>query len=731
METLNAILLRRESQLLVPTAHGRTAKAVIATFNLNLQDLGYTLAPYAVNVLLERDSAVNLKLFKDTITTLKALRGANVTHRPMYPNFPQQVMEASDAELYLNAIVHYMSSWVSDVSGDVNFVWMPKYRKAQREPLEEKVKLTILGVGNEGRLRAISTAIASSNTSLSETDKTDLKTLMNANVFVLPEVIPQKENLAIVGAYVIAETSAFPTIAHHFKTATDVLRLAVALSGGDVSLADRTRFGQYNRKERRILLTLLEKNCGDTLSEDMLRNGERWKRLGEKLHPGEFKKRFPRVFKAFFDIRNDVDVPTFNSKVEKFIRYGQLTRVYELLRERPGEFARRLDHMLRSCKDNQSTARNIISAFAKVADDVSTPVLLQAMAHFKSRNNSTMRVAFPKGSVAKVKALTERTENIPATFTKRIVTTIEHVLDARFAKLEPLGKVYVDPKLSNYLLPFSQRSASKALRTLVRGSRIPFGDGSDTLRFFIHWKNLDSKNEDTEADDVYGSYGDRVDLDLSAMFYDADWKMIEQISYHNLRSSGYKAVHSGDITNAPKGASEFIDLDIPSAISYGARYVIMMVYSFTHTTFADIPECFAGWMLRSELGQRGEIFEAKTVKNKIDLSSESTGSIMPMIIDLAKREVIWCDASIGGGRGMNVYNSEDRVSLIGRAFTELRKPDMYSLLRLHAEARGKLVVSPEDADVVFSVKKGTQFELATIASEYMANAEKKAKTAKA
>lgn len=34
----------------------------------------------------------------------------------------------------------------------------------------------------------------------------------------------------------------------HVRTATDVLRLAVALSGGDVSLAEPRKFGKFRRR---------------------------------------------------------------------------------------------------------------------------------------------------------------------------------------------------------------------------------------------------------------------------------------------------------------------------------------------------------------------------------------------------------------------------------------------------------------------------------------------------
>ena len=58
---------------------------------------------------------------------------------------------------------------------------------------------------------------------------------------------------------------------------------------------------------------------------------------------------------------------------------------------------------------------------------------------------------------------------------------------------------------------------------------------------------------------------------LSAVLYDAEWRYREHISYTNLRSESYRACHSGDITSAPEGACEFIDIDIPSVVAYGGR----------------------------------------------------------------------------------------------------------------------------------------------------------------
>jgi hypothetical protein len=59
------------------------------------------------------------------------------------------------------------------------------------------------------------------------------------------------------------------------------------------------------------------------------------------------------------------------------------------------------------------------------------------------------------------------------------------------------------------------------------------------------------------------------------------------------------------------------------------------------------------------------------------------------------------------------------MQLTLKSMVTLNKPNLYDLFKLHAEARGTLVTVEQDADTVFSVAKGTPFDLASIASEFM------------
>ena len=97
-----------------------------------------------------------------------------------------------------------------------------------------------------------------------------------------------------------------------------------------------------------------------------------------------------------------------------------------------------------------------------------------------------------------------------------------------------------------------------------------------------------------------GGKTDRIDVDLSAVTYTSGWNYHSHISYTNLRGNGVRAVHSGDITSAPKGAAEFIDLEMASLREAQVRYVVICLFSYTQQKFSEMPHVFAGWMTRKK-----------------------------------------------------------------------------------------------------------------------------------
>lgn len=139
----------------------------------------------------------------------------------------------------------------------------------------------------------------------------------------------------------------------------------------------------------------------------------------------------------------------------------------------------------------------------------------------------------------------------------------------------------------------------------------------------------------------------------------------------------------------------------------------MLITNLTHTMF--------GWMTRED-ADAGEIYEPKTVKQKMKLASASN-CVTPVIFDLKNRKFIWCDIISNDNTHWYPNNLENNLSstaAICYSMVNNEKPDLYTLFMLHASSRGTLVDNKEDADIIFDVDGDvTPFDFDIIISEYL------------
>lgn len=708
MKTMNEILLRRKSKLILEKGKAvEPNNQYIATIMKNAESLGFTFSKELFETLQTFEKEDLNKFYLELIPMLKEMVGAHVKYNPFYRNFPEEVMSMLDTELFINAIIAYWTDCTVLI----------REEEKERLPLLESPDLKVIDLGTIEDIHEIFNNLCQSKTSISQTDKEDLEWIFKNMQVKFPDEIPLKENVALVGKLYLENypLAISKDIQKYFKTATDVLRLITAMSNGDISLAANTKFRSFRRKERRLLLELLQ-GCG-YIEEDMLRYKNKWIRVGERLHPSEYdEKQFEKVITAFNKLRNGVKIETFGGKVVKAIETEDYKTALSLLKKRPGELARKLDHLLRNATDKNS----VVNTFKDVASEVSTPVLLQVKEHFAHRTDKLKsRVFFPKGNLARCHCIENTLVDIDEKYCKAIVKICENALVEIYKSKDFLGNVYLSEEFKHYIVPFSQRSASKSLKTIVRGSKLPIPENTNALRSFIWWTNM------TDSED---RWSDIVDIDLSAAIFDENWNYIEHVSYTNLRSSKYKACHSGDITNGGSvngnGVSEFLDVDIDSVVKYGARYVVYQVYNYTGQKFADMPHAMFGWMNREDVNS-GEIYEPKTVEQKMDLTSQSTVCI-PVIFDCVNREVIWCDMNLtlSGCHshccGNNVESNLSGVAATCYSMVNMSKPNLYDLIDLHIKARGLKVDSKEDADIVFDIDTGiTPFDTEVFMGEYI------------
>lgn len=694
---MNEILLRRKNKVILGIGTAKVANdRCITTIMKNIEELGYTFSREVFDVL--RTYSVNelTEFYLELKAALMKLKGANVVYMPMYADFPKGVMDAHFSELYINAMVHYWSDGI---------LYPKNHRKRvnDRLPLFDETKVKVLQLGSEADVRQIFDNICTSRTSISRTDREDIAYLFETENMKLPDNIPHKENAAYISALYLQKNplARVSGLRKYIKTATDVLRLVTAMSDGDVSLAENTRYKSFTRRQRRMIMELLS-GCPN-IEGDMLRYKERWIRIGERIHPSEFDcsrytLEYDRAINAFDKLRNNRKIETFAGKVEFDLAYGEYESALAELVKRPGELARRLDQLLRVAHKE-----SVIRSFASVAEKVSTPVLLQVREHFLHRaEQADVRVFFPKGSLAKCHSERNNLPDIDEKYCQEVIRICENALVKIYGQREPMGKVYLSEDYRNYVVPFSQRSASKAMKTIVRGSRLPMDSQTNAVRAFIWWTNMDKCD--------FESYDSgRIDIDLSAAIFDENWNYMEHVSYTNLKSAKYKACHSGDIVNGGPvdgdGVSEFLDVDVDSVVRCGARYVVYQVYSFTCQTYADMPHAMFGWMERAEVDS-GEIYEPKTVEQKLDLTADSMVCI-PVIFDCVKREFIWCDMNMSlrgvhmNTGGNNLESNLSGVTAVCYSMVNVKKPHLYDLIALNVMGRGVLVDNREDADIVF------------------------------
>jgi len=226
--------------------------------------------------------------------------------------------------------------------------------------------------------------------------------------------------------------------------------------------------------------------------------------------------------------------------------------------------------------------------------------------------------------------------------------TIERLFDIFDAellrRLPNVERLIVNREVSSLALPLSDKNKASGFAIMPRGSRFPIGDG--ILRFFVYWKQ---KAKPT-------------DYDLSVILLDEKFQTVNQLSWTNLRTADDAAFHSGDITSAATGATEFVDINLDTV---NCKYIVPQVNIFAGESFQDVEECFFGFMERTS-EQRGKPFEAATVRMKSDLRGKGKVALpVAFIKDEGKWSVKWMQLYLTGRPRFNrVENNRLSTALL-------------------------------------------------------------------
>ncbi|MFE5852836.1 hypothetical protein ACFQ61_06405 [Streptomyces sp. NPDC056500] len=603
---LEPLVIRHTHRLPAPSGPVGQGGVAARQFDAALMSVGFKLSA----ALLERLSGLAeeavVATAARTLETVREMVGDHVQHNAYFIDFPAHVPDTF--EFWMQCIAEAL---VDNTSRDgtlaqlrfgiVDLLTLPSYGNYQHAYAEMLAahdellpatgdRTTVLHLGDsvDTEVTALYLALAGSTTPLGTEGLRDLAVLaVHCVEGPQPEEIPVRENRAVIN---VARLGAGADLL--VDTVTDVLRLACALSDGDVTLVAPTRLRSLPRRTRRALLAALDSVVADVPAKlgDVTAHREAFKRLGERLHPHEFP-RWPRAAEVFAVARGELKAPSFDSRVEALLQTHDIAGAARLLTAAPGKLFRCLDRLLRTCL-TQAERDAVVAAAEQVAPRVSARVLLSVREHFhnRTREPDARRVFVNRLGRAQV------TDDVRPPVPEADRTRLIAALDTEMRRRLPVpGRLLIDPDVLDVALPLSGKATTAGLGVLPRGSLSPV-DG-DLLRFFVHWKQTERS----------------TDYDLSALVLNASYETVVWLSYTALTS--VEGEHSGDITNAPDGASEFINLRLDTV---RGAFIVPQVNIFSGEGFEEAEESIFGFMLR-DAEQRGRPFEPRTVRMKSEL----------------------------------------------------------------------------------------------------------------
>lgn len=650
-----------------------------------LLQAGFTASRELMYRVSGTEPGAAIDLAAHVISAVRDLVGDHVQHNAYFIDFPNNVPDTIEfwVSCLRAALVPAGVPAADEVfdagmlcsvaaSGVLNLLSLPTYGRYQHSYADlvaahdELVatagdRITVLHAGDslEEETRALYLELAGSTTPLNEADQELLLRLAYRCLEgAQPDRIPVRENRALLNKVRLPIGHSLVGI----DTVTDVLRLAASASEGDVSLQEPPRFRSFARRERRAMLSALDRVLADSPYKlaDVLRHTEAWKRLGEGLHPHEYTDRYPHAQKVFAVARGELVTKSLASVVESGLKAHDEVGVARLLAEQaPGMLVRSLDRLLRNAMPIEADA--IITAARPAFERASGRVLLSLREHLMNRAApQAARVFVGRSKRAWV------ADDVRPTLSPSVLDYVGSALDVEIAnRLPEIEYLVLDQAVMGVALPLSGRATESGFAVLPRGSRLALDPTQGSLRFFCYWRQTER----------------RTDFDLSALMLDEDFQHAGQVSYTNLRSGD--VVHSGDITSAPDGATEFIEVPLQK-VPDRVKYVVPQVNIYSGEGFNEVAESMFGYMLRDR-SAKGMPFEPRTVRTRSEMRGAGRVAL-PVMFERGKDgewSAVWTHLYLSGMPNFNrVEANRLSTALLARSIVERRYFTVGDLLEL-------------------------------------------------
>ena len=641
------------------------------TINEEMCALGYTLKPADIIQLAKAD----VNTLKTFLNTFKKLIG-QVKAKPMYPNFPTQVMEIDEAVFRLHQMVHYFTTYgIELLTGQpVTKGWLPEVEDTEKTVddttlLKAKVVALFVQTSDNTIYDYAFKKILSKRERMTDKDKMIIKECL-ANVTNYDVTVPFKQNLLDVFYTIFSstcETDKKLSILH-----------SICQHTGDVwkcmdYVLTRCKF-HFRTSQKRLIVKLLESYPINDFRNNLLISNKKGLRVNLMLQYLDFNQysRDTAFVLAVAEFRNN-DMKSWESVAKTKIENHE-PNALAIMCSRPGTALRKITYLLR----NGYSSEDIFLNMKPYANQLSIQTLVSVITQFGCELTEDLQNKYVNRLTDKQKAKYKYGLNFYEIEKERIKVydICRYLLREKFLSIStPLQakKVYVDMHeydLQHSVLLTNDKSAEGGYIRSGIAYKIP--DNIDILRFFVYW-----------------NHPTRTDIDLHAYAKD-ECGNPQRIGWNDdFRGSGL--VFSGDITHSD--AAEYIDIDFRKA---KVDHVTFNINVYCGPTFKNFQEVFVGALAVDKLNANVKLYNSKNCFFTHHLTSDAK-FIHYGYVDVKNRCIIFDGKTNNEGHFGNYYSEMIRPNT---AF-----PLSSYLIEFYVGQGITIVDTPEDADYVLVMGK--------------------------
>lgn len=650
------------------------AKAV--TVNENITSYGFTLLPSDVVSVLGK-----MNHPEGVYEKIKAFL-PGVQAKPMYPDFPNQVLEMSEAQFRFHQIMHYDSTYgtearasllnllfETDENVTVSKGWLPAVSETEKTKKDAQLlplkTLEVLSTKDVYTVPFVKILSKRERMTAKEEQIIHLICTLSPESVIesLPIAIPFKENLASLTDVVLELEDT--------KTTLEIMS-EICAHTGDVLKCLKTRLKgkkyHLSRPEKRKWVTLFEMYSEADLACNLMLSGKKARKNISALQFIDFNRysksaAHKEVVRKF---RNG-ELFSWESELKKTLEMD-VQKGVEYASKRPGNLLRMLTWFLRLGAEPEA----LQNALTANAGALSTQTLLDVLNYFCNESfNEYNGRAVEENEENPYENEKKEAGNILKAVLREKLKTIETPLKQERESSEK-KKVFIKPgvfELSRSKMLGNTKSAEGGY--LRKGLAIKIPEDIKNIRMFTYWNDAN-----------------RVDVDLHAMGDKKDGETI-----HTGWNSSFKCdglVFSGDITHSD--AAEYIDVNIDEAVKNKvARIFLSIDLYWGQPTFKEIDTCFSGIMGVSNLNDDVKLYDPKnciySFNNTAKCRTERLGVFYP------EQRILELDLS-----NQNSYTQLPQYHTITFSMLDY-------LTMLIEEQNAQLGATEEDADIILTIEK--------------------------